>query len=151
MNPIQFLHSVKGFNKYNQESWEIKLVRILKYFKGDAKIWADAHNENWADFNEFEHAFKNKYWSEEKQEGLLNTIMGWGNFNIKHMSITAYVTRLYSQVKYLEPPMPLSSFIRYISKHLPKDIRSTIRTREFANTLQSRLTEFCLLYTSRCV
>ena len=29
--------------------------------------------------------------------------------------------------------MPLSSFIRYISKHLPKDIRSIIRTREFAN------------------
>ena len=29
--------------------------------------------------------------------------------------------------------MPLPSFIRYISKHLPKDIRSTIRTREVAN------------------
>ena len=117
----------------SQESWEIKLVRILKYFKGDAKIWADAHNDNWVDFNEFEQAFKNKYWSEEKQEGLRSTIMGLGNFNIKNMSITSYVTRLYSQVKYLEPPMPLSSFIRYISKHLPKDIWSTIRTREFIN------------------
>ena len=44
----QFLNSVKSFNKYNQESWELKLVRIVKYFKGDAKIWADAHNDNWA-------------------------------------------------------------------------------------------------------
>ena len=56
-----------------------------------------------------------------------------GSFNIKHMSIMSYVTRLYSQVKYLEPPIPLSSFIRYVSKHLPKDIRSTIRTREFTD------------------
>ena len=29
--------------------------------------------------------------------------------------------------------MPLSSFIRYVSKHLPTDIRSTIRTREFTD------------------
>ena len=62
--------------------------------------------------------------------------MGWGSFNIKHMSITSYVMRLYSQVKYLEPPMPLSSFIRYVSKHLPKDIRSTIRTREFTDVAE---------------
>ena len=109
-------------DRYNKESWEIKLVRILKYFKRDAKIWADAHNDNWADFDEFERAFKNKYWSEEKQEGLRSTIMGRGNFNIKHMSTTSYVTRLYRQVKYLEPPMPHSSFIRYVSKHLPKDL-----------------------------
>ena len=75
VNPMQFLNAIKSFNKYNKESWEIKLVRILKYFKGDAKIWADAHNDNWADFNEFERAFKNKYWSEEKQEGLRSTCL----------------------------------------------------------------------------
>ena len=56
---MQFLNSIKSFNKYNQESWEIKLVCILKYCKGDAKIWADAHNDNWDDFNEFEQAFRN--------------------------------------------------------------------------------------------
>ena len=41
-----------------------------------------------------------------------------------------YVMRLYNEAKYLEPPLPFRSFVRHISKHLPREIQITLMTRD---------------------
>ena len=50
--------------------------------------------------------------------------MGAGNF-VGHNNITMYVTKLYNEAKYLEPPIPFKSFVRYVSKHLPRAVSYT--------------------------
>ena len=70
--------------------------------------------------------------------------MGPGNFGGHNNNITIYVTRLYNEAKYLEPPIPFRSFVRHISKHLPREVQITLMTREIAeiNELEKKLDIF---------
>ena len=43
------------------------------------------------------------------------------------------MTQLYNEVKYLEPPIPFKSFVRYVSKHLPQEVQITLMTKEISN------------------
>ena len=95
-------------------------MKIVKCFKGSSAIWAEAHHLEWGGYDEFERAFKGKYWAEDDQEILRSRIMGTGNFvGNQNNNITIYVTKLYNEAKYLEPPIPFKSFVRHVSKHLP--------------------------------
>ena len=73
---------------------------------------------------------RDRYWSEEHQEILSSKIMGTGNFGGINNHLTMYVMRIYNEAKYLEPPLPFRSFVRHISKHLPREIQITLMTRE---------------------
>ena len=155
-------------------NWEMQLTKIVKCFKGNSIVWVEVHRVEWDNFETFERAFKDKYWPEEEQESLRSRIMGAGNF-IGHNNITMYVTKLYNEAKYLEPPIPFKSFVRYVSKHLPREVQVTLMTKEIENlsefwtsyrglgivkqvddlykitTIITTQNLTCLLYTSRCV
>ena len=76
---------------------------------------------------------RNKYWSEEEQEILRSQIMGTGSFGRNNRNITVYTMKLYNEAKYLEPPLPFQSFVRHISKHLPREVQITLMTREVSD------------------
>ena len=38
VHPMQFLNRVREFNRFNSNSWEVKLLKILKCFKGNSEI-----------------------------------------------------------------------------------------------------------------
>ena len=105
----------------------------MKCFQGSSVIWAEVHRTEWGSYDKFEQAFRNKYWSEEDQEGLRSRIMGAGNFGTYCNNVTIYVMRIFNDAKYLEPPLPFRSFVRHISKHLPREVQITLMTREVAN------------------
>ena len=108
-------------------------MKIIKCFKGSAEIWSEVHHTEWDSFEDFEVAFRNKYWSEEDQEILRSKIMGNGNFGRINNHLTIYVMTIYNEAKYLEPPLPFRSFVRHISKHLPREVQITLMTREITN------------------
>ena len=130
---MQFLNRTWEFNRFNSSSWEVKLLKILKCFKGSAEIWAEVHNVEWGSYEDFEVAFRNKYWSEEDQEILRSKIMGNGNFCRMNNHLTIYVMNIYNEAKYLEPPLPFRSFVRHVSKHLPREVQITLMTKEITN------------------
>ena len=92
---MQFLNRVREFNKFNHNNWEVQLLKIIKCFQGSSAIWAEAHRTEWENYESFERAFREKYWSEEDQEVLRSRIMGPGNFGGHNNNVTIYVTRLY--------------------------------------------------------
>ena len=47
-------------------------------------------------------------------------------------NVIIYVMRIFNEAKYLEPPLPFRSFVRHISKHLPREVQITLMTREVA-------------------
>ena len=138
---MQFLNRVREFNRFNSSSWEIKLLKILKCFKGSSEIWAEVHNTEWSSYEKFEVAFRNKYWSEEDQEILRSKIMATGNFSRINNHLNIYVMKIFNEAKYLEPPLPFRSFVRHISKHLPREVQITLMTREIGdiNELENML------------
>ena len=132
IHPMRFLNQTREYNHFSNHNWEIQLTKIVKCFKGNSIVWAEAHRVEWDNFETFERAFKGKFWPEEEQESLRSHIMGAGNF-VGHNNITMYVTKLYNEAKYLEPPIPFKSFVRYVSKHLPREVQITLMTKEIEN------------------
>ena len=61
---------------------------------------------------------------------LRSKIMGSGNFGTNGNNVTIYVMKMYNEAKYLEPPLPFRSFVRHISKHLPREVQINLMTRE---------------------
>ena len=94
------------------------------------QIWAEVHRTEWENYENFERAFREKYWLEEDQEVLRSRIMGSGNFRIHNNNVTIYVMKIYNEAKYLEPPLSFRSFVRHISKHLPREVQITLMIRE---------------------
>ena len=67
---MQLLNRVREFNKFNSNSWEVQMLKIIKCFKGSSAIWAEVHRTDWVNYQSFKRAFRDKYWSEEDQEVL---------------------------------------------------------------------------------
>ena len=131
IHPMRFLNQTREYNRFSNNSWEIQLTKIIRCFKGNSIIWAEAHQLEWDCYETFERAFKGKYWTEEEQESLRSRIMGTGNFiGPNKNNITIYVTKLYNEAKYLEPPIPFKSFVQHVSKHLPREVQVTLMTKE---------------------
>lgn len=59
----RFLQLVREFNKYSQNNWEVKVMKIIKYFTGNMGIWAEACCQEWEDIGMFERTFINTFWS----------------------------------------------------------------------------------------
>ena len=55
----------------------------------------EVHRTEWGNFEEFEAAFRAKYWSEEDQEVLHSRIMGTGNFGGPNNNLTGYVMKIF--------------------------------------------------------
>ena len=83
----------------------------MKCFRRNSAVWAEVHKIDWVNYQSFETAFRDKYWSEEEQEILRSKIMGPGNFGTQGGNVTMYIMRLYNEPKYLEPPLPFLSLI----------------------------------------
>ena len=97
VHPMQFISRVREFNKFNTNSWEVQLLKILKCFKGSSEIWAEVHKTEWGCFESFEAAFRNKYWSEEDQEVLRSRIMA---VSYTHLDVYKRQT-IYKKICYL--------------------------------------------------
>lgn len=58
---VQLVKLVREFNRYSNMSWELKLRKIVKCFKGRSGAWGEMHNMKWWSFAEFEKIFRGKY------------------------------------------------------------------------------------------
>ena len=129
---MHFLNRVREFNQFNNNNWEVQLLKISKCFKGSSAIWAEVYKNEWESYEKFERAFREKYWLEEDQVVLGSRIMGTGNFGMHSDNVTIYVIKIFNEGKYLEPPLPFRSFMGHISKHLPREVQISLMTREIA-------------------
>ena len=43
VHPMQFLNRVKEYNQFCNSNWEMKLLKVMKCFKGSPAVWAEVH------------------------------------------------------------------------------------------------------------
>ena len=43
IHPMRFLNQTREYNHFSNQNWEIQLTKIIKCFKGNSIIWAEAH------------------------------------------------------------------------------------------------------------
>ena len=43
IHPMRFLNQAREYNHFSNHNWEIQLTKIVKCFKGNSIIWAEAH------------------------------------------------------------------------------------------------------------
>ena len=42
IHPMRFLNQTREYNRFSNNSWEIQLTKIIRCFKGNSIIWAEA-------------------------------------------------------------------------------------------------------------
>ncbi|XP_075220055.1 uncharacterized protein LOC142323760 [Lycorma delicatula] len=122
-HPKTFLDHLKMNLKQKRRKWEYKIASMRKYFKGESELWFEAHHREWEGFDEFKVSFLKRFWSEKKQEELRGRIMGGSKFMGHYRDVHNYVVRTYNQSQYLDPPMPIATFVRSIARQLPENLR----------------------------
>ena len=96
-----FLGLCNFYRKFQKNYAHItsKLSEVLQ--KNKPVSYTHLHKVDWVNYQCFETAFREKYWSEEEQEILQSTIMGPGNFGTQGGNVTMYVMQIYNEAKYL--------------------------------------------------
>ena len=51
---MRFLNQTREYNRFSNNSWEIQLTKIVRCFKGNSIIWAEAHRLEWDCYETFE-------------------------------------------------------------------------------------------------
>uniref|UniRef100_A0A1B6CYK9 Retrotransposon gag domain-containing protein n=1 Tax=Clastoptera arizonana TaxID=38151 RepID=A0A1B6CYK9_9HEMI len=125
-HPKAFLETLEMFMEHKKGNWKYNALYIRKFFKEDAGVWYEAHQNNWTCFNNFKEDFLERFWSLQKQEELREKIMTRRPFRGRMSDCNNYVVRLYQQAQYLEPPMS----VRCIVKQLPESIALVLMSNE---------------------
>lgn len=69
-HPMYFLNFAKQFDDLSDSTWETNKMTLLKYMKGAANIWMRGVVMDLKTFEEFEYAFKSKYWGRKYRKAL---------------------------------------------------------------------------------
>lgn len=130
VHPMFFLQFVKKYIQLSTNHWQQQQMVILKHMKGDSEKWFRNYFMNWDNFQQFEIAFKNKYWGKLEQHRFICDLMGRGNFQKGKSDLVSYVMDYYVKSTYLDNPIDMSTFISYISNHLPENIGTALLVAE---------------------
>lgn len=128
IHPMTFLKYVDKFVEVSGDNWQIQLLNIIKYLKGEPEAWARQHIDKFNDFDSFRSEFKKKYWGVIRQRQFEHELMGQGNFNISRLDLATYVSKYFEINKMLDKPMSIDMFLNYMCKHVPESLGAAIQT-----------------------
>ena len=132
VHPMYFLKFVKKYVDVSSDIWETKLLYIYNHLKGDAGRWAQRYLTEWEDYQQFEKAFRNRFWGTEAQDKFESRLKSRGNFRVGKDSLCQYVMDAYTTTTYLDKKYDIMTFLQYISKHLPMMVRSSMIMKDIS-------------------
>lgn len=128
IHPMTFLKYVDKFVEVSGDNWEVQLLNIIKYLRGEPENWARQNLDKLNTFENFKREFKKKYWGVIRQRQFEHELMGQGEFNNSRLDFATYVLKYYDINKMLDKPMTIEMFLNYICKHVPESLGASIQS-----------------------
>lgn len=125
VHPKVFIKNLQEMIEILPEGSNIKSY-IRDRLKNDAEIWYSIVEEKYNTFNEFVDLFLSNFWGEHQQSKIRENL-----FNGKYRENVGctrekYILKKYNYVRHLEPRMPDTEIVKYLSRHFAEDIRDVI-------------------------
>lgn len=120
--------SLKKLNKLFEDAGVPQSARCslaINSLRGAAADWAEIKEHIFITFDDFEGAFKEKYWGVEKQRELYLDI-SYGRF--ENGSRAEYFINYITEAKFLSEAIPMQKLIDMLSRHFPAEIKRGIVT-----------------------
>ena len=73
---MQFLNRVKDFNQFCNSNWEVKMLKIMKCFKGSSAVWAEVHKTDWVNYQSFERTLGTNIGPKKKKKDCVVKLWG---------------------------------------------------------------------------
>lgn len=125
---MYFLKFAKTFREVSGDTWENDKLVLLRSLKGSANMWARETVITVTSFEEFERAYRRKYWSRLVHRQYKNEILGGENFIPGRTDLVTYVLRYYETNLYLDRPLDMREFLNEVAKHLPRSLEIILAT-----------------------
>jgi DNA repair exonuclease SbcCD ATPase subunit len=125
--PMEFLHELKQVREQFYPNGGIKWIG--RHFEAEATVWWRIVQHQLSTFEQFEHAFMNKFWSQEIQEEIRD-FLEFGRYKPQNgLTMIQYFEREVLQCRQLTPPITEQHLIRKLARHYGRDIEIAIITR----------------------
>lgn len=122
IHPMNFVKYAKKFSDTSCGTWESNKLILLKYLKGNANAWGRDIIMYTNSFDDFENAFKRRFWNKTIQRKFESKLAGDGDFVDGNTDLIAYVMKYYESNLHLDKPLLMEEFIDAIVRHLPTRI-----------------------------
>ena len=129
VHPMIYLKFAKKFIEVSGDNWEIQLLYLIKYLKGEPESWARQHVDRFNNFDQFEIEFKRKFWGHVRQREFECDLMGNGSFKVglSKSDVQSYVMNYYEINKMLDKPISMEMFLKHICRHLPESSAAAVQ------------------------
>lgn len=155
LHPKAFLRKIKKTFDDAGVPEQYKLGLVLPCLKDTAADWAAIKESTFANFDDFEDAFINRFWGVEKQQDLFLKL-SYGKYQLGSRS--EYFLDLFNHASFLSTPIPNQKLILLLSRHFPPDIQRGIITLglktfdevdEYLRNIDATYTQGTITATSR--
>ncbi|KAG5879511.1 hypothetical protein JTB14_004736 [Gonioctena quinquepunctata] len=128
MHPMIFLNKLNNILREAGVPDECKKGLALACLKGTAADWGSIKEDSFTTYEDFEKAFKDRFWGVEKQRELFLELT-YGRFESGNRS--EYFLNLVCQSVFLDEKISDEKLICLIAKHFPADVQRGIITNGF--------------------
>lgn len=125
-HPMEFLASVERYLGETATPDHTWVREAITFLDGMPRDWGSAFEDSWTQWEGFRSAFTDMFWSEERQERVIDDLHN-GSFNKRlHNSLTEFFVHWMQRVKHLSPPMSPRTFLRRITHLFPANVENVV-------------------------
>lgn len=136
---------IRSFRNALPRSWtdKQKINFIVGLLQAEASSWGSDAEEKYTNYEDFEAAFLNKFWSETIQEKIRKEILSPEPFHANNGNLRRYFEKYLQKGKHLNPELRQTEIIRALKNKLPKQLRMQLAlvsdkdTEKFLETLDN--------------
>nr|CAI5833877.1 unnamed protein product [Callosobruchus analis] len=126
LHPKAFLKKIKKVFEEAGVPTDNRVGLAVSCLKGAAADWAEAKEDTFGNFEEFQRAFIARFWGVDKERDLYLHLC-YGKF--ERGSLSEYFLNLIKQASFLSEEIPEEKLTKMISKHFPSEVQSGLVTR----------------------
>lgn len=143
--PMEFLKELKEVKEIYYPSGGIKW--ISRHLEGEATVWWRIVQSQIHTFEQFEEAFTKKFWSQQIQENIRDSLEYGCYYPNGKLTMVQYLENKILQCRQLIPPISDQHLIRKLARHYSKEIEVAIITRgvQQVDQFESLLNEFATI------
>jgi hypothetical protein len=126
LHPVEFLNSMEVYLKQTHVPVSDWIHFAISHMDGMPGDWGQVFEETWGSWESFKAAFLDLFWSENKQDSLVDELHKSIYNRQQHNSMAEFFVLWMKRIKYLSTPIPPRSFVRRMSHLFPSNVENVL-------------------------
>lgn len=133
IHPVDFVDTMEHHLTAMDIKPEEWIRHAISNMTGMVHDWGKSFFHTWEDWSSFRHAFLDMFWSEDRQERLMEEMRTTIFVRARDKSLTSFFITWMAKTRHLTPPMSSRTFIRRMASLLPANVEMAIYSAKISS------------------